>query len=84
MYRVMMRMNLAGEDFHCFKYFGHNDKKNASRMLEIIKIGQILEELNNCISQYLEMSFESFSKTGIDDYSTLILKLSIETSIRIF
>jgi hypothetical protein len=37
MQRVMMRMNLAGKDFHCFKYFEHNDKKNASRRLEIIK-----------------------------------------------
>jgi hypothetical protein len=38
MQRVMMRMNLVGEDFHHFKYFGHNDKKNASRRLKIIKI----------------------------------------------
>ena len=52
-YRVMMRMNLAGEDFHHFKYFGHNDKKIASRMLEIIKIGQVFGELNNRVANIL-------------------------------
>jgi hypothetical protein len=35
--RVIMQMDLIRRDFHCFKYFAHNEYKKASRRLKIIK-----------------------------------------------
>jgi hypothetical protein len=44
--RVVVQVNLDCVKFHRFKYFGHNDKKNASRELENIKMKQISERVN--------------------------------------
>jgi hypothetical protein len=43
MQRVMMRMNLAGKDFHHFKYFGHNDKKMQVEGWKLLKRDEFWE-----------------------------------------